>query len=146
MKKILLFFTISLLALSFGGCSKDDETMLTKTVVYEASFQESDENSELYLKGEYIDASGQKVKIDAPLPFKIEMKNVPVNIKTGFSGYIFSIKASYLVGFMKMTVTQNSNNKTVYSNRSDVDLYTNASLGFTSEELKKETSFNFREN
>lgn len=146
MKKILILFTMALITLSFNSCGDDKDALLTKTVVYEVSFEEFEENSTLYLKGEYIDGLGKTVKVDQPLPFKIEMKNIPINIKTGFSGYIFSIKASSLVGFSKMTVQRQPDNKVTYSNRSEIDIYTNASLGFGGEELKKETSFNFREN
>lgn len=145
MKKILLFM-MTLLSLSFlNSCSLSDEDATSKTVTYEASFEEIPGNSDLYLLGEYIDATGKTVKVDAKLPFKIVLRDVPMHVKTGFRGYIFSIKASYLKGTMQMTVNNQPMNKTVYSNKSEIDIYTNASLGFDGDELKQETSFSFKE-
>lgn len=138
---------MTLLSLLFlNSCGNDkDEIAVSKTVVYEADFKQIAGNSDLYLKGEYTDATGKAVKVDAKLPFRIEMQNVPLAVKTGFKGYIFSIKASQLVGTIRMTVTNQPANKTVYSNKSEIDIYTNASLGFSGEQLIKETSFHFSE-
>lgn len=146
MKKILLVM-MTLLSLSFlNSCVNDkDDVAVSKTVVYEASFKDIEGNADLYLKGEYADAAGKIVKVDSKLPFRVELQNVPLTVKSGFKGYIFSIKASQLVGTIQMRVTTQPVNKTVYSNKSDLDLYTNASLGFTGEELIKETSFHFSE-
>lgn len=146
MKKILLLM-MTLLSLSFlNSCGNDKDDMpVSKTVVYEASFQEIEGNSDLYLKGEYIDATGKAVKVGSKLPFRVELKDVPLSLKTGFKGYIFSIKASQLVGSIQMRVTNQPGNKTVYTNKSEIDLYTNAPLGFTGEQLIKETFFHFSE-
>lgn len=145
MKKILLFM-LTLLSLSFlNSCSLNDEDATSKTVTYEAFFEEIPGNSDLYLIGEYIDATGKTVKVDAQLPFRVVLNNVPMNVKTGFRGYIFSIRASYLKGTMRMAVENQPMNKTVYSNKSEIDIYTNASLGFDGDELKRETSFSFKE-
>lgn len=138
---------MTLLSLSFlNSCGNDkDDVAVSKTVVYEASFKEIEGNSDLYLKGEYTDASGKIVKVDSRLPFRVELQNVPLTVKSCFKGYIFSIKATQLVGTVQMRVTTQPVNNTVYSNKKDFNLYTNASLGFSGEELIKKTSFHFSE-
>lgn len=128
----------------FASCNKEnDEVLASKDVTYETEFEEITGNSTLFIKGEYTDKDGKTVTIDEPLPFKLTLKDVPVNQKCKFKGYIFSIKANEIRGEVRMS-TSNSK-QDLYRGRKQINISTNVSLGFTSEELKAKTSFDFTE-
>lgn len=141
---------LSMLLLAFpllNSCSKDEVyTPESKDVTYEASFKEIEGDADLILKGEYIDRTGKRISIDTVLPFKMELKDVPLNIKTGFKGYIFSIKATELVGTIKMTVKEMPGERVSYDNISEINFITNNPLGFSGKMLKEKTAFDFFEN
>lgn len=145
MKTVVLSMILLALPL-LNSCSKDENNIPQyKDVTYEAKFDKIEGNSDLILKGEYVDQTGKKVSINGSLPFKVELKNVPLTVKTGFKGYVFSIKASKIIGVVKMTVKQMPMDRVSYDNIHNIEATTNAQLGFTGEELKAKTSFDFSE-
>lgn len=146
MNKLYVFLFGALFALM--ACDKTEneiEADKLKNIVYEASLTTEEGDSQLILKGEYVDETGKKVAVDADLPWKLTLKNVSPSIKGGFSGYVFSIKANRIVGTISMTVTPVGSSRPIYSNKKTLNITTNSDLGFTGAELKEKTSFSFTE-
>lgn len=134
-----MFLMLSVLS----ACSKDsEESSGTRAVAYKAVIDRADGDADLILKGEYIDRQGKAVKVDGKLPFTISLSDVPATTKPAFKGYIFSIKASRLVGEIVMEV-RDSRGKAVYTDSKKIDLSTTRPTGFSSDELARETSFSF---
>lgn len=142
--------TMHLLSLLFlvmlMGCSKEinETTTTTKTVVYDINMEKIESDAELTFTGEFIDQTGRTISVsNAELPFHIELKNVPSDVKTGFSGRLFSVNATELIGTVTMKVIEMPNNKVIYDNKKSMN-HTYGG-GFTSAELREKTSFNFIE-
>jgi len=147
MKRVLFALVLIVLPMILSSCSKNEEVSYFKEIVYTAEFSKNDGDSDLIIKGEYVDQKGKLVKVDEKLPFTIKLSEVPMGVKTGFKGYIYSVKASKLVGKITMTVkeTTRGRGKEIYKNQRDVNLTTSKSTGFTNDELVKGTSFDFKE-
>lgn len=147
MKALLILITASCAGLIFlSSCKKESNEISKKNtekiVVYSASFEQKSGNGALYVKGSYVDQNGKTVTLDKELPFYLAIK-VPKTIKCSFQGYIYSVKATQLVGNIWMIV--DNGGKKIKQQNKRVDISTANSLGFSSDELKTKTSFNFIE-
>ena len=148
MKKLSLIALLLVASLSaLSSCTSNDKNEITtsKDVTYEVVIDKVEGDSPLYFKGEYVDASGKTVAIDAEVPVNIKLKNVPTNVRTGIKGYIFSIKATRISGYISMNVIGNPGNKKIYDNKKSLDLNSGSALGFSSQDLQTKIAVDFHE-
>lgn len=151
MKSKFLFLSSALLLLSvvlFNACSKDNDKMpVAKNIVYEAKMTNPDDNNRFYIIASYTDKNGNTVKVDQQLPFRVELKDVPVAVKAKMEGYLYSVAGKEIIGVISCSVTDAASGKNIYNNKKELNLIKdgNNTLGYTGEEMKEKTYFSFAE-
>lgn len=150
MKKIInIAAAMLVVALFFVGCKKDDiPTVVSKNVVYEIKKNNPQIDTEdIYFEVEYIDLDGKKLTLTDRLDYKKTIKNVPANIKLGFSGQLKGENLKKIDVTISMIVTDAKTGRVIYENKKEVKSVKDVASGegFTAAELKEETSFSFKE-
>ncbi len=147
MKNIFYTF-LALLSLSFLGigCSSNgSDEMDLVDVTYSIKMEPSSSKEPFILKGFYSDGKGELIPINEETPWSKTITGVPASQTLQFKGYLYCIATHTIRGKVEMTV-KNKRGKVIYSNSNEMDLsnYSYGSLGYSGDEMKRETSFHFQ--